>query len=348
MLFLLLVSSSMIFAQELKKEYYDDEKRRIKEVYTLLDGKKEGMNKKYFEDGKIAAEVPCKDGKPDGLCKYYYEIGGLRFEKNFKSGVQEGPVKEYDGNGKVISEKSYVNGKVEGESRIYSGGKLLTQENFKNGQRNGLSVDFYPDGTKRQETPYVFGNINGSEKEYDVKGNIITETEYKKGKKYGSSTSYMNGKPSSVAEYKSGVLAGRKRFDDDGNAWMEETYGGKEKKVPFKTIADPALKKLSPVERKEYETKLGLVEMRRFAKACLSEIHQDGAKGFKKKLLKLTGGSIPLNALSDSSAISGSFSGKGGWYLDRSSAEVFLNLKGNDSAGVAYFDYPDTVIKEDK
>jgi len=347
-LFLLLVSSTLLFAQELKKEYYDDEKRRIREEYTLVDGKKDGLDKKYFDDGKIAAEIPCKDGKPDGLCKYYYEPGGLRFEKTFKSGVQEGPVKEYDGAGKVISEKAYIKGKVEGESRIYSGGKLLTQENFKNGLRNGLSVDYYSDGTKRQETPYVFGNIHGIEKEYDAKGNVIAETEYKKGKKHGSSTSYVNGKPSSVAEYKSGILSGLKRFDEDGNAWMEKAYGGKEKKIPFKTLVEPALKKLSAAERKEYEAKLALIEMRKLAKACSSEIQQDGAKGFKKKILKLSGGSIPFNVIGDSNAIVGSFTGKGGWYLDRSSGDVFLNLKGSDSAGVAYCDYPDTVISAEK
>ncbi len=341
-----LVLVSRLFAQELKKEYYDEGKRLIREEYTLVEGKKNGLHKKYFENGIVAAELPCKDGKPNGLCKFYYEPGGLRFEKNYKAGIQDGPMKEYDGAGKVISENTFLNGKIEGESRSYSGGKLVKLYNFKNGLKHGVSTDFYPDGSKLRDTPYLNGNINGIEKEYDNKGNLITETEYKKGRKNGASTSFLNGKVSSVTEFKAGVPAGLKKYDDEGNVWMEKTYSGEGKPVPFKVLAAASQRKLSPAERKEYETKLALVEMRKYAKACASDIQKEGVKGFKKKLLKLSGGSIPLDAVCDSSLITGTFTGKGGWFLDRSSGEVFLNIKGTDSKGGTYCDYPDTAAGE--
>ena len=347
-LVLILASASLLAAQEVKKEYYDEEKRQLREEYTLVDGKKEGLDKKYFENGKLAAELPCKSGKPDGVCKYYYEPGGLRYEKTFKAGIQNGPMKEYDGAGKMLSEKTYVNGKADGESRIYAGGKLLTQESFKNGLRNGLSTDFYPDGSKRGETPYAVGNIHGIEKEFDSKGNIISETEYNKGRKHGVSTTYFNGKPASVSEYKDGRLISLKRLDDDGNAWMEKTYAVKEKKLPFRELVDAALKQLSAVQRKEYETKLALIEMRKLGRACADEIQKSGIKGFRKRILKLAGGSIPTDAISDSNLVTGSFNGKGGWFVDGSSGEIFLNLKGSDSAGGAYIDYPDTAISGEK
>ena len=74
------------------------------------NGKVEGIQKDYYENGKIKREISHKNGVVDGLAKVYYPTGKLMLEENYKNDQLDGIVKRYDESGKIISEEFYKNG----------------------------------------------------------------------------------------------------------------------------------------------------------------------------------------------------------------------------------------------
>ncbi len=88
------------------KEYYPD--GRLKEEYTLLKGKKEGLCKSFYPSGKIKFEVTFKNGRENGMVKSYYENGNLKFKGVLKDNQPQGWYVFYDKNNKLDSMVEYV------------------------------------------------------------------------------------------------------------------------------------------------------------------------------------------------------------------------------------------------
>ncbi|NNM94370.1 MAG: hypothetical protein HKL88_02775 [Bacteroidia bacterium] len=83
-----------------------------------IDGKANGLQKIFYEDGKVKVVFPCSEGKHNGLAKQYYESGKLEGEVLYTNGTINGEVKWYYENGKLQSEITYTNG-VKGATRNY-------------------------------------------------------------------------------------------------------------------------------------------------------------------------------------------------------------------------------------
>lgn len=102
--------------------------------YEVVNGKKHGSFKTYYENGNPEMEGQIKENKNEGLWKYYYENGTLESEGNFQDdriegkwywyyptgslreiseyqdGVRNGKIIMYDSTGTVIEEKLYKDG----------------------------------------------------------------------------------------------------------------------------------------------------------------------------------------------------------------------------------------------
>ena len=68
-----------------------------------MDGKQEGINKGYYESGKLSSETPyvrnnCGTWYTDGIRKRYYISGNIKEEYVFKKGILILGV-DYDKNG---------------------------------------------------------------------------------------------------------------------------------------------------------------------------------------------------------------------------------------------------------
>ena len=50
---------------------------------TFKDNVQEGLQKDYFEDGKVKYELPYKNGKPEGTAKEFYPNGKLFVEATY-------------------------------------------------------------------------------------------------------------------------------------------------------------------------------------------------------------------------------------------------------------------------
>ena len=49
------------------------------------NGEKDGVEKKYYENGQLHYEIPYKNDKIHGIVKNYHEDGGLADERLFKN-----------------------------------------------------------------------------------------------------------------------------------------------------------------------------------------------------------------------------------------------------------------------
>ena len=61
----------------------------------------------------MLSEVHIKNGKEEGLETKWYENGGKQHEKTWKNGKQDGIRKEWDENGKLTFQGNYVDGTEE-------------------------------------------------------------------------------------------------------------------------------------------------------------------------------------------------------------------------------------------
>ncbi|MBR2111650.1 MAG: hypothetical protein IJ950_01645 [Helicobacter sp.] len=73
--------------KEIKVAYYEN--GNVKSKTPFVNGKKHGMGKKYWANGKLRYKYPYKNGK-------------LRFEASYKNGKAHGIRKIYDEKGELI------------------------------------------------------------------------------------------------------------------------------------------------------------------------------------------------------------------------------------------------------
>ena len=108
---------------------------------------KDGIDKTYFESGKIREEIPMKNGKPHGLVLVYFENGNVHQESHFENGLPNGVSKFYRGDGSLWFESNFKDGKQQGFDRFYDKkGNLTSETNYENGKKNGKGVTYNKDG----------------------------------------------------------------------------------------------------------------------------------------------------------------------------------------------------------
>ena len=158
------------------KEYYESGELKVKAI--MKDGKLEGVRKTYHKNGKLRSKSNYKSGVLDGIAESYYESGKLRTKSNFVNGKLEGVDKEYYESGKLKAEKTAQNGKWAGmEKEYYENGKLKYESNYRNGEIESISKMYYESGELWLESKYKYAQLY-NEKEYDKKGNLISERNY--------------------------------------------------------------------------------------------------------------------------------------------------------------------------
>lgn len=140
----------------------------------------DGYNKFYYEDGSLSSEGSMKNGKPNGYWKNYYQNGHLKSEGNRRNFLLDSLWKFYDEDGKIILEINYKEGKKNG-FRITHQGNEVTKETFVNDVKQGPTYTLFANGSVKTKTPFVNGLEEGIAREYNLDGNIIQLTTYKKG-----------------------------------------------------------------------------------------------------------------------------------------------------------------------
>ena len=113
-----------------------------------------GWTKEMHSNGQIESLVQYKDGKRDGLDAGWYENGQKQWEGNYKDGLKT----EWFENGQKELEANYKDGKQDGlETGWYQNGQKEYGGNWKDGKQDGLWVFYNEDGTGKSRLSFKDG-----------------------------------------------------------------------------------------------------------------------------------------------------------------------------------------------
>jgi len=143
---------------------------KTKTLVPYLKGKPDGYAYEYSEDsviisimkyqGGVLASVDRlnrkdENGKKQGVWKEFYEDGKVKEEKKYKDDVVDGYVKTYDNKGNLTNTEKFSNGK-----QIKNAPELAKLDVYK---------DYYEDGTMKYEGGYINGMPVGTHFHYRQK-----------------------------------------------------------------------------------------------------------------------------------------------------------------------------------
>lgn len=127
---------------------------------TFKNGKKNGEEKNYYENGKLKSAYTNKDGEIEGKAITYYESGQIKYIGEVHNGVPIGEEKFYYENGKLHQILNYTAGKRTGEAKIYhENGKLQVIGNFTDGKQTGEWKQYDANGTLIKKEIYNNGEL---------------------------------------------------------------------------------------------------------------------------------------------------------------------------------------------
>lgn len=213
-------------------------------------GKKQGLWKKYDNEGKLKYQGQFKDDKPEGKFIYYYPDGKVKTISVYSKNGSVARVKTYDefytklmAEGKYVNEKkdsiwnyytldakqdseiisveAYKNGIKDGMWKtFYPGGKLFDTKIYKNDILDGPWLQYFEDNTPRTKGTYVKGQLEGLATYYGPDGKKVAEGRFVKGVRHGV-WFVKNAEGKMVNEkYNMGQLIGKPKLEktskDDG------------------------------------------------------------------------------------------------------------------------------------
>ncbi|EPR69634.1 toxin-antitoxin system YwqK family antitoxin [Cyclobacterium qasimii] len=111
----------------------------VSEEITYLNGKRDGLLQRWFENGLLSFEANYERNKLNGMVKSWWSNGNLRSEANFQNGLVHGVQKQWYSSGQLFKVLHIVEGKEEGLQQAWrENGKLFVNYEAKDGRIYGL------------------------------------------------------------------------------------------------------------------------------------------------------------------------------------------------------------------
>ena len=231
---------------------YYNEKKELTQEGQYINGKEEGLWKKYSK-GNLIREENYKNGKLEGIAKdYSLKTHQVYKEMEYKNGVREGFFrdywdngnikeegildkhfkkqgiwKEYNSNGELNKESNYIDGKARGIQKIYRDNNIEVWDQVKSGHRANVTLYDLKYNKLNVVESIVNTEKNGKYKEYYENGNLKIEGQYQNGNMKGIWKEYhKNEKLKKEVNYKEGKLEGpAKEYSRKGDrVLIEENY----------------------------------------------------------------------------------------------------------------------------
>lgn len=196
-----------------------------------------GFCKSCFFNENIEMYLQFVNGRAEGQDTIYYEEGNINLIRSHYQGKEDGTWIFYNKDGTIKWEKSYYAGLAEGKHIFYyPDGNIFKIETWQAGQLTGIKKEFFKGengqpGKIKKEIGYKNGSFHGLYRTYFKSGEIAIEQLFKDGEKDGQSSYYYDdGKLFYTENYKNGVREGQiKRLYQNGNTWIIERYKKGEK-----------------------------------------------------------------------------------------------------------------------
>ncbi|MFK8037101.1 MAG: toxin-antitoxin system YwqK family antitoxin [Crocinitomicaceae bacterium] len=191
-----------------------------------------GFCKSCFFNENLEMYLQFVNGRAEGQDTIYYEDGSANLIRSHYQGKEDGTWLFYNKDGTLKWEKNYYGGQAEGKHIFYyADGNIFKIETWQAGQLTGIKKEFFRSendepGKIKKEIGYKNGKFDGMYRTYFKSGEIAIEQNFKLGNKDGlSSYYYDDGKLFYTENYKNGVREGQiKRLFQNGNTWIIERY----------------------------------------------------------------------------------------------------------------------------
>jgi antitoxin component YwqK of YwqJK toxin-antitoxin module len=195
---------------------YDNGNIRYKGEFK--NGKEIGVFK-FFS--MVSSDYPIvkKTYSNDSLFVEFYTINGVKESEGYMIDKKRtGIWKYFYPTGKVMSEENYVNGKLEGEQLVYyPDGQVTEFAVYKNGLLDGTLSKYASNGVLIEEVNYLEGNAHGVAKYFELNGDLKETGTYKHGKRFGKWEYYLDGELATEEDLKK-----KKKFDKSTDIQLEE------------------------------------------------------------------------------------------------------------------------------
>ena len=107
---------------------------------------------------ELKKKTAFKNGRKNGLEELFHQDGKLASRIRYKDGVKDGPLEAYWPSGQLYTRVSYIAGKESGlYERFYSNGQLMIRQNYEDGVLHGVFEDFNQNGDLIQTAVYEKG-----------------------------------------------------------------------------------------------------------------------------------------------------------------------------------------------
>ena len=150
----------------------------------------DGAVLRWHRTGALHVQGQRKHGRPAGTWRWWADDGSLWLVESYAGGVRQGLVRELYWNGRLKFEGTYVDGVLDGEWRAYgSEGKLYQRGRSHRGRLTGVVETWSRAGALTATETYVDNRLDGAV------------------------TTYQDGRPTEVCQYRGGLLEGCTKED---------------------------------------------------------------------------------------------------------------------------------------
>jgi antitoxin component YwqK of YwqJK toxin-antitoxin module len=118
------------------------------------------IKKEYYSNDVIKDEIPILNigsyyGKKHGIQKIYFPNGKLNIEISFINGIENGTEIWYYQNGNILMKKKIINGDIHGiQTFYYENGSIMKETPFKEGKVNGIEKEYYKSGSLKYKITF--------------------------------------------------------------------------------------------------------------------------------------------------------------------------------------------------
>ncbi len=204
---------------------YNDKGIKVSEGIVTEDGRRSGIWKNYYDNGKLRGEGEYDNNRRTGSWKFYNDNEKLIQTGGYRNGRTEGLWQWHFPDGKLIREEEYYQGRRDGRFVEYShDGSIISEGQYLDGERNGWWVVTI--GDHREEGNYILGLRDGLWKYYDDNGNIVYKGRYAQDNPDGYHFYYYeSGRIKEEQYYDMGLRHKTwKKYSEEGSLEMTITY----------------------------------------------------------------------------------------------------------------------------
>ena len=197
-----------------------------RETTELVDGKRQGENKRFDADGQLQQVTVFKDDLADGVTKRF-KAGVLIETTTFVAGKATGTQTKFFDDGKTAELNELQQGRQVSHTTWWMNGKKKLTE-VADGQWLQRST-WFDTGQQASESRVRVDaewQKDGRERAWNESGTLVEDRQWKNGALDGVQKSFFEktGKPYREEEWKAGVRLSMKEWDEAGAQVKDERY----------------------------------------------------------------------------------------------------------------------------